>query len=120
MIFRHIITEKIKGTPETSGGVVGFQATLDDYGNSVDSKANACYWSGTDITYGIGGKGNHHNNVAEEATNDNAVQVSDNNWSAALSAMNTALSGTGWQYVENTDTETKDALPLVIASSQGN
>lgn len=115
-----IITKKIEGTPETSGGVVGFQAILDDYGNYVDSKVNTCYWSGTDITYGIGGKGNHHNNVAEEATNDNAVQVSDNNWSAAMSAMNAALSGTDWLYVENTDAETKDDLPLVIASLEGN
>ena len=37
-----------------------------------------------------------------------------------MSAMNAALSGTDWLYVENTDAETKDDLPLVIASLEGN
>ena len=36
-----------------------------------------------------------------------------------MSAMNAALSGTDWLYVENTDAETKGDFPLIIVP-QGN
>ena len=42
----------------------------------------ACYWSGL-----------------PDNDNGGATKVTDGNWTEAMKAMNTALSGTGWLYV---------------------
>ena len=49
----------------------------------------ACYWQ-NDQAKGIG--------YNQAGTTDGTTQV-DSNWTDAMKAMNTALSGTGWQYV---------------------
>ena len=108
---------------KTSGGVIG---SYSPEKTDPDVFANACYWSGTGPEHGIGRiykNGGTQSADSEKvgATDKNATKVdgTTTTWSAAKEAMNAALSGTGWQYVDNTDAATKDDLPLVIAP-QGN
>ena len=77
-------TGSVTGSIRTTGGVVG-QNT--QYGTTV----TACYWNGT-VTNDTG-IGLNMSNVGE------ATKVEDD-WTEAMNAMNKALSGTGWQYVE--------------------
>ena len=108
---------KVENNPLTCGGVLGFQATLNSFNEPVDSEVSTCYWSGTDITHGIGGTGNPGNASPDTATDENTTKVdnSTTTWSTAMTAMNTALNGTGWQYVENgSDTN----FPLVIKATE--
>ena len=91
------------GTGSFAGGVIG--------SNSNTATVSACYWSGQDVTNGIGtidGSG--------AANDDNATKVDGTTvtWSAAAQAMNTALNGSGWKYVENTDDATKEKEPLKL------
>ena len=81
----------------SKGGIIG--------SNSATLNVSDCYWASASTTAGVGGSG---------TVTGSAIQVTSNNWSAALTAMNTALSGTGWQYAENTDPETKASLPLIL------
>ena len=51
----------------------------------------ACYWNGT-VTDG--------NGIGYDMVgNGETTQVVDGDWTEAMKAMNTALSGTGWKYV---------------------
>ena len=91
-----------------------------------DPFIETCYWAqGTEATNGIGywlTKSSPNNEGSPSDQGITKVTGSDDStWSAAMSAMNTALSDAniGWQYEENADTETKDNFPLVIAP-QGN
>lgn len=59
-----------------------------------------CYWASSSVTAAVG---------TGSATVTGGGQTAD--WSAAMSAMNAALNGSGWQYDENTDNETE---PLVL------
>lgn len=91
------------GTGSFAGGVIG--------SNSNTATVSACYWSGQDVTNGIG--------IIDEggaANDDNATKVDGTTvtWSAAAQAMNTALNGSGWQYEENTDNDTKEKEPLKL------
>ena len=104
---------------KTSGGVIGHYSPGD---TDPDVFANACYWSGTGPEHGIGriyknGGTQSPDSEKEGATDKNAAKVTgtdDNTWSAALTAMNTALNGTGWEYAENTDPDTMASVPLTL------
>ena len=76
-------------------------------GGTINITVSDCYWSGNDDIEAVGGI---------SASSEGCTEVTDNDWSAAMSAMNAALSSTGWQYKEGEDA----TFPLVIASSQGN
>lgn len=95
------------GTYGYAGGVAG--------ANSGYGKVTACYWSGTEATNGIG-----YDYETSDASNEGATPVdgTDVTWSGtALTALNTALqqiTGFGWEYKANEDTETKEAFPLVL------
>ena len=104
---------EVEGKPAAIGGVVGYQVTEGTFGDPVKSEVCTCYWDGASITNGIGGKGKSGNISSNGATNDNAAQVTGSDWSTAMSAMNTALSGTGWQY----ETSSDDDFPLVIKAT---
>lgn len=97
------------------GGVVGYLVT-EGYGDDTfDYSANACYWSaeGDNVSFGTGGSGFINNNNSEGATNEGTIQVSGSDWSTAKEAMNAVLSGTGWQYKENTGSD-KTVFPLIV------
>ena len=82
-----------------------------------------CYWkSDNGATNGIGWWITNSNTNQGEAKDLGTTKVdnSTTTWSAAKDAMNAALSGIGWQYVDNTDAAAQGDLPLVIESSQGN
>lgn len=93
----YAITE-LEGTAKVAGGAVGYQVTEGTFGDPIDSEVNACYWSSADIAYGIGGKGKSGSPSSNGATDENATKVTGNDWSAAMTGMNAALAGTGWQY----------------------
>ena len=89
----------------TNGGVVGLWVSESAYG---EGSVEECYWSSASGgMYGIGAKGG--NSATTGATNDNAAQVTGNDWSAAMAGMNAALIGAGWQYETGTE-----AFPLEI------
>ncbi len=62
-----------------------------------------CYWASSSVENAVG---------TGSATVTGGGQTAD--WSAAMSAMNTALNGSGWQYAENTDDATKEKEPLKL------
>ena len=105
---------EVEGKPAAIGGVVGYQVTEGTFGDPVKSEVSTCYWDGTSITNGIGGKGKSGNISSDGATNDNATQVTDNDWSTAMEAMNAFL--TDWQYEVNTGSDAKD-FPLIIKAT---
>ena len=101
------------------GGVVGYLVT-EGYGTTkFDSSANACYWSaeGNNVSFGTGGKGFINNSTSDGANNETTIQVSGSDWSAAKEAMNTILSGSGWQYKEN-DSPDNAVFPLIVEQVQ--
>ena len=76
----------VSGPAGTTGGVTGR-----NYKFFNDPVITACYWGSnpdTGIGYNEGG-----------STTIETTKVTDGNWTAAMNAMNRALSGTGWQYV---------------------
>ena len=97
----------------TNGGIIGLFST--DQGS--DPTVSDCYWSTSSAsvpTYGIGAKGG---NSAKDGGNDEGAAKVDNStttWSAAMTAMNAALNGTGWQYETSSDT----SFPLVIKATE--
>ena len=92
------LTHTGTATSKYIGGIAGY--------NDATISATSCYWSCEGATYGLG----------STDSNDNATKVDGTivDWSAALTAMNTALNGTGWEYAENTDPDTKASLPLIL------
>lgn len=77
-------------------------------GNSMLSTYTACYWQNASMeNWGVG-------------TGDTGepVEVTGSDWSAAMSAMNSALANagyTGYQWTENTGSDKED-VPLVLVS----
>ena len=63
--------------------------------NKASAVITACYWGGNGQEQGIGEN--------QAGTTGGTEKVTDGNWSGAKDAMNTALSGTSWQYVLGTD-----------------
>ena len=80
------------------GAIVGEH--YNDYGGTI----TACYWSGD------AGKG-----VGTGTDNTKKVEEGGATWSEAMSAMNTALDGTGYRWVANGGAD-KATHPLVIAT----
>ena len=79
-----------KGTVSGPGGATGGVAGrnykgLMSYGGII----TACYWGSNGQTQGIG----------EDQAGTGGTTKVDGDWTEAMNAMNTALSGTGWQYV---------------------
>ena len=101
-------TAKVSSNREESkiGGVIGLQVGT--------VTVSTCYWGlsagQTTPQFGIG----------SASSNDNATKVdgTTTTWETAKSTMNAALTGTAWQYAENTDGATKASLPLILVSSQ--
>ena len=79
-------TGTVSGPDGATGGVTGRNYT--SLGAPV---ITACYWGGNGQEQGIGEN--------QAGTTGGTEQVTDGNWTEAMKAMNTALSGTGWQYV---------------------
>ena len=81
--------ETVSGPDRATGGVTGR-----NFNASVGIPAiTACYWQNNQAK-GIG--------YNQAGTTDGTTQV-DSNWTDAMKAMNTALSGTSWRYVLGTD-----------------
>ncbi len=81
----------VTGASGSTGGVVG-RNYKDNYGSSI---VTACYWNCT-VTDG--------NGIGYDMTyTGETTKVTDGNWTEAMKAMNTALSGTSWRYVLGTD-----------------
>ena len=75
----------VTGASGSTGGVVG-RNYKDNYGSSI---VTACYWGGNGQEQGIG---------EDQVGTGGTEQVTDGNWQNAVTQMNAALSGKGWQY----------------------
>ena len=75
----------VSGTAGTTGGVTGR-----NYKSSNDPVITACYWGSNGQTQGIG--------EDRAGTTFETTQVTDDDWQNAVTQMNAALSGKGWQY----------------------
>ena len=82
----------VSGPGGATGGVAGRNFKDSMFGGGI---ITACYWNGT-VTDDKG-IGNDMTNAGE------TTKVTDGNWTEAMKAMNTALSGTSWRYVLGTD-----------------
>ena len=87
-------TGNITGTASSEGAISGERTR----GEHI-----ACYWSG-DTEKGVGSGSDTTTKVAGDVT-----------WETAMTAMNTALSGTGYQWEENPDDKT-GKRPLIITN----
>ena len=85
-------TGDVTGASGSTGGVVGRNYN-DNYYPSI---VTACYWNGT-VTDDKG--------IGNDMTNAGEATKVDRDWTEAMKAMNTALSGTGWQYVSGSGNE---------------
>ena len=84
----------------TAGGVAGENGMLYFSGQKI----TACCWSGQIKINGVvesPGYGIGYDNGTNPSDNG-TTKVTDGNWNAAMDAMNKALSGADWQYVEGT------------------
>lgn len=120
----------ITGSTDYAGGIVG-------YVNGTNTSIIACYNVGTVSGTTAGGSIVGEINYATSAsvigcydainslniigsTNESTVTETANytssttDWTTAMATMNTAISEYGWQYVENTDTDTKTTEPLKL------
>ncbi len=97
-------TATVSGTGDYVGGVIGYKET---------GTVSACYWYNSSTDYGVGysGSGSEVDGVTKVSSS------SSSDWSTALSAMNTALTSSGWQYETNTDTSSDQPLLLVESST---
>lgn len=77
-------TGSVTGASGSTGGVVG-RNFKDDFSSGT---VTACYWDN-----------NQSSGIGEDQTNKGEATKVDGDWAAAKNAMNTALTGTGWQYV---------------------
>ena len=78
--------EDVSGPTGTTGGVAGRNYKgLMPYGGII----TACYWGGNGQEQGIG---------EDQVGTGGTTQVTDGNWQNAVTQMNAALSGKGWQY----------------------
>ena len=88
-----------------TGSVSGSNNSGAIVGENDNGTITACYWSGT-AEKGVG-NGN--------GSADGTTKVEGNDWTAAMNTMNTALSGTGYRWIENTG-ENKEDRPLIITN----
>ena len=80
-------------TDGATGGVAGRNYKgLMPYGGII----TACYWGDNGQTQGIG---------EDQVGTGGTTQVTDGNWTDAVTQMNKALSGTGWQYESSSGNE---------------
>ena len=86
-----------------TGSVSGSNNSGAIVGENDNGTITACYWSGDE------------ENSVGSGSPEGATKVADGNWATAMNAMNTALSGTGYRWIENTG-EDKATHPLVIAT----
>lgn len=77
----------VSGPGGATGGVAGRNFKDSMFGGGI---ITACYWGGNGQEQGIG---------EDQVGTGGTTQVTDGNWTEAMKAMNTALSGTGWLYV---------------------
>ena len=90
------------GSVNAGDGMEG--AIAGENANNYGGTTTACYWSG-DAAQGVGsGSADGTTKVAGDVT-----------WETAMTAMNTALSGTGYQWELNPDDKT-GKHPLIIAT----
>ena len=76
----------VSGPTGTTGGVAGRNFKDSMFGGGI---ITACYWGSNGQTQGIG---------EDQAGTGGTTQVTDGNWQNAVTQMNAALSGKGWQY----------------------
>ena len=76
----------INGPNGTTGGVVGRNFKDSMIGGGI---ITACYWGDNGQTQGIG---------EDQVGTGGTTQVTDGDWQNAVTQMNAALSGKGWQY----------------------
>ena len=75
----------VSGPIGTTGGVIGWNYKAFD-----DPVITACYWGNNGQAQGIGDN--------QAGTTGGTTKVADGNWQNAVTQMNAALSGKGWQY----------------------
>ena len=76
----------VNGPAGTTGGVAGRNFKDSMFGGGI---ITACYWGDNGQTQGIG---------EDQVGTGGTTQVTDGNWQNAVTQMNAALSGKGWQY----------------------
>lgn len=99
----------IRASYFADGDVSGYDRVGGVIGEQSGGSASACYWSispgaagGNPPQYGIGDV---------NGTDENAIKVTDGSgWASAMTAMNSALAGSGWIYETNNDGD----FPLII------
>lgn len=90
------------GSVNAGDGMEGAIAGEND--NNYGGIMTACYW-----------RGDEENSVGSGSP-EGATKVEGNvTWATAMNTMNTALSGTGYRWIENTGDD-KATHPLVIAT----
>ena len=77
----------VKGSDGATGGVAGRNFKDSMLGSGI---ITACYWGGNGQEQGIG---------YNQAGTGDTKKVEGDDWTAAMNAMNTALTNAGWQYV---------------------
>ena len=91
----------VSGPDGTTGGVAGRNHKDPMFGGGI---ITACYWGGNGQEQGIG--------EDQAGTTGGTEQVTDGDWQNAVTQMNAALSGKGWQY------ELKDGNSLPTLKKQ--
>lgn len=95
----------------TGSGIVDAIMPYDKYNPTVTT----CFWGGN----AVGGfRVDISDNTASNSEQIKKVDGTKTTWANAMTIMNEALAkdpeGSKWKYVENTDVETKDDMPLII------
>ncbi len=94
------------GAVSVSSGQAGAIAGL-AYSDAIFT---ACYWSGTaECAYWL----QYGYPITHEKETGNKVE-DETTWATAAEEMNKQLTDTGYQWVENTDPDTKDSHPLIV------
>ena len=88
-----------------TGSVTGNNAYIGAIVGRLGGELTACYWSG-DAAQGVGSGSDTTTKVDGEVVT----------WENAMTAMNTALDGTGYQWEENPDESSKATRPLIITN----
>lgn len=98
-------TGTLQGSPR--GNIVGRV-----FSDASSFEFSTCYWTGTDEAVGA--------NDGNKADINGGGAVSGTDWTAAMSAMNSALEseGVGYRYELNTDEATKETEPLILKLKQ--
>ncbi|MBQ8673167.1 MAG: hypothetical protein IJ511_03820 [Bacteroides sp.] len=121
--------------PSYPGGIVGYMG-IDGENPGIIACYNVGTVSGTTAGGSIVGEINYATSVSVigcydafnslniiGTTNESTVTETANytstttDWATAMTEMNTAINSYGWQYVENTDTDTKTTEPLKLEAT---